>query len=636
MTRLKHLSLCLAALSLALGGCAGNDTRPSVDAGVVAAPVDSTPAVDDSLTTPVAELEEAEDLDETLSEWTVRDRALAFKPELQSLQETYDEAVALLAAGDLLSAQETLDEADASLGALQADSARVGRGLARVFLGSLQTRLDRLQEILDEEAMMHFAAPLSVADDSLVALWYGGLPEVPPRPLEIIRNERVDRWIRHFTGPGRATFQKWLDRGEAYRPVIEETLARHELPDELYYLAMVESGFNLKARSKAAAVGPWQFIRGTARRYGLAIDYWVDERCDIVRSTEAACQHLAHLYNIFQDWNLAMAAYNSGEFRVQSAARRAGSRDFWDLKLPRETRDYVPKMMAAVWIGRDPAAHGFTTAAPPPFRYEDVSVRDAVDLSVIAKKGRFKKSDLTCLNPHLLRWCTPPDRPGGYALHVPPGRGGHLETALAQLSREERMTFRTHKVRRGETLYEIARGYGTTVDAIMRRNNIHNPRTLSIGSRLVVPTHPDQPFRQPQPNGVRAAAEKVLPPLDVPAGMAKMLYTVRRGDNLSLIARRLGVSVGRLQRWNGLGRSTRIYPNQVLQYLATAREGAAPVQIAQGPVQRRVHVVRRGESLYSISRSYGTTVDALLGWNRGVSRNSILHPGDKLVLFVAD
>ncbi len=633
MIRFRPIILCLVVISVLLSACSQGTRQELPETDVVADMEAPTPAVVDTLSAADAAAEEI--AEETPSEWSLRDRALAFKPELQALQEHYDDAMHLLTQGDLLGAQEMLDHSYANLGEAQVDSVLNASGLAHLYLGSLQKRLDRLQEILDEESLMHFAAPLEVADDSLVALWYGGLPDSPARPLAIEQNARVQKWIDHFTGRGRKTYQQWLDRGMAYRPLIEEALERHELPPELYYLAMIESGFKTSARSSAGAVGPWQFIRGTARRYGLTVDYWVDERRDPVRSTEAACQYLSHLYGIFQDWNLAMAGYNSGEFRVQSAVRRAGSRDFWKLRLPRQTQDYVPKMMAAAWVGAHLEEYGFTETAHRTYTYENLEVSQAVDLSLIAKKGRFKRSSLEFLNPHLLRWCTPPDRPG-YEIHVPRGSTDRLETALASLSKDERVSFARHRVRRGETLYEIAKGYGTSVGSIIRRNNIRNPRLLRAGTTLVIPTHPDRGWQQPTPNGVAAAAAKVLPPLDVPSGKAKGFYTVRKGDNLSVIARRLGIGVKRLQRWNGMGRSTRIYPNQVLQYLyASPGSPGSGSQVADGGTpSRHIHVVKKGESLYSISRHYGTTVASLLGWNKQLSKETLLHPGDRLVLYL--
>lgn len=628
MSRSSLLTLCLATISILVAGCARDAGRPLPETGVVDEPAPMTTAAPDTIV-PVAELEIESD---RVDEWSLRDRALAFMPELQALQVEYDDAVHLMDHGDLLGAQEAIEAAYNSLTRAQADSELTAGAMSRLYLGSIQKRLDLLQEILDEESLMHFAAPLAVADDSLLALWYGGLTDAPSRPLSIERNARVDRWIEHFTGKGRKTFQEWLERGAPYRPLIESMLERYELPQELYYLAMIESGFKTSAHSSAGAVGPWQFIRGTGRRYGLTIDYWVDERRDFVRSTEAACQYLSHLHGIFQDWNLAMAGYNSGEFRVQSAVRRAGSRDFWRLRLPKQTQDYVPKMMAAAWIGERLEEFGFQAPAARPFAYEELKIDKAVDLSLIAKKGKFKRSSLEHLNPHLLRWCTPPDRPG-YAVHVPAGSSGRLQTALANLSQEERVSFARHRVRRGETLYDIAKGYGTTVNAIIRRNGIRNPRLLRTGANLIIPTHPDRGWREPTPNGVAAAAAKVLPPLDAPAGKVKGFYTVRRGDNLSVIARRLGLSVRSLQRWNGMGRSSRIYPNQVLQYLYSGAAGSGDLA-SGGAAERKVHVVSKGESLYSISRHYGTTIQRLLGWNSGLRKESILHPGDRLVLYV--
>jgi membrane-bound lytic murein transglycosylase D len=632
LIRLRIIIPALLLFSLTLSACSQGSLETQPETDVATETVYPVPEAVDTLAD-LAPLDEP--LDEGPSEWSLRDRALAFKPELQALQEQYDHAVHQIALGDLLGAQEMIDQAVLSLAEASLDSVIPAGGLSGLYLGSLQNRLDRLQEILDEESLMHFSAPLEVADDSLVTLWYGGLPDAPARPLILERNDRVDHWIKYFTGRGRKTYELWLERGASYRPHIEAALERYELPMELYYLAMIESGFKTSALSSAGAVGPWQFIRGTARRYGLTVDYWVDERQDPVRSTEAACQYLAHLYGIFQDWNLAMAGYNSGEFRVQSSVRRAGSRDFWKLRLPRQTQDYVPKMMAAAWIGARLSEYGFTEPkAETVFRYEELRVDQAVDLSLIAKKGRFKRSRLKYLNPHLSRWCTPPDRPG-YLVHVPPGSSGKLQTALADLSRDERVSFARHKVRRGETLYEIAKGYGTTVSAIIRRNNIRNPRLLRAGVNLIIPTHPDRGWRQPAPNGVAAAAAKVLPPLDVPANMVKGFYTVRRGDNLSVIARRLGVAVRKLQRWNGLGGATRIYPSQVLQYLYPGQSGTVAESDAKSATPtRHIHVVRKGENLSTISQRYGTTVKRLLTWNSGIGKESILHPGDRLVLYL--
>jgi membrane-bound lytic murein transglycosylase D len=633
----KSLILPFFALTLFLSACAPLQTfflSRDLEATPETSPEEilSTPdslqlAPVDTLATPIP-LPAMETLPAPpAQEWSIRDRALAFHPRLQELQESFDHAVHSLATGDLLHCQETLDEVDAYLETVKEDS--LVNGLTQLYLGSLRERIDRLQEILDEESLMQFSAPLAVADDSLLAIWYGGMPEIPSRPLRLVRNERVSKWIFYFTGKGRKTFELWMERGEIYRPLIESALDQHELPRELFYLAMIESGFSSSAKSSAGAVGPWQFIRGTGRRYGLSIDYWVDERKDFVRSTEAACQYLSHLYGIFQDWNLAMAAYNSGEFRVQATVRRSGSRDFWELKLPRQTRDYVPKMMAATIIASNLEEFGFSLPKARPFQYEDLSLKEAADLSLLSRKGNIPLKTLRKMNPQLLRWCTPPDR-GEYVLHVPKGKSRPLGKTLATLSRQEQIRFRKHRVKKGETLYDIAKGYGTTVKAITRQNGIQNPRLLRAGSQIVVPIHPDIPFRPSQNGGVASAAEKMLPSLSTPLGMGKSLYTVRKGENLSVIARKLGCRVRQLQDWNRLGPSSRIYPNQVLQFLhpeGSKAPGSSPRSV------KRTHVVAKGESLYRIGKKYGASVSEMRKWNPKLAARKVIHPGERLVVY---
>ncbi len=624
----KQLDVLLVASLLIVGACApgGEDKNLTTEVAEIPSVLDTT------LTIPVEEKPPEivhEAVEPVVSEWSLQDRALAFNPRLQQLQGSYDDAMHHYAIGDFLEAQEHLDQTAALFEEAEEDS--LGNGLTQFYLSSLQSRMDLLQDILDEEAVMRFAAPLEVADDSLLALWYGSLPKLPSRPLEVVRNERVDYWLKHFTGPGREAFQKWIDRGAPFRPLIEETLARYDLPPELYFLAMIESGFEPKVKSSAGAVGPWQFIRGTGRRYGLTIDYWVDERRDWVRSTEAASQYLSHLYGIFQDWDLAMAGYNSGEFRVMASMRRAGSRNFWDLRLPKQTRDYVPKMMAATIIGRDLVGHGFREAGlVEAFRYEDLSVDRAVDLTFLSKKGNIRLDRIKEMNPHLLRWCTPPDH-GAYAIHVPPGKTTRIADALDTLPRGDQISFARHKVKRGETLYDIAKGYGTSVDAIMRQNGIRNARRLRAGATLVIPTKSDVAYTPHPSSSVIRAAEKNLPAIPVAEGMSKDFYTVRRGDNLSIIGQKLGVKVADLQSWNGLSKTATIYPQQVLQFLRPARSGDA--KSSTNPVQR-VHVVRRGENLFQISRLYGATVYDLLDWNPKLKgKNALIHPGDELVVF---
>jgi membrane-bound lytic murein transglycosylase D len=252
-------------------------------------------------------------------------------------------------------------------------------------------------------ATMMFATPVAHADE-------------PPHgfdvPVEV--NPWVEKWIAHFTGPGRVTYKHWLNRAQAHRSDIETQLEQAGLPLDLLYLAMIESGFTEDARSHAGAVGVWQFMPATAREYGLRVDAWVDERLDPDRSTGAAIEFLGELYARYQNWHLAWAAYNCGSFRLDRAIQKAETADFWELvearALPAETRAYVPKLIAAAIIGHDPERYGFVTlesvqASLRPW----VSVDASVGLDVATACYRTNRDTVERLNPHLVDWTLPPD-----------------------------------------------------------------------------------------------------------------------------------------------------------------------------------------------------------------------------------
>ena len=251
--------------------------------------------------------------------------------------------------------------------------------------------------------------------------------KIPPEkrvriPVEI--NQHVESWIHYFSVKDHARFQRFLDRGQAYKDVVENTLEENDLPAELYYLAMIESGFRTDAFSHAKAAGVWQFISGTARRYGLRVDQYVDERKDPIRATEAAAKYLRDLYNVFGSWHLAMAAYNAGEIRVLRAVFKGRTRNFWDLieakALPRETANYVPKFLAVVLIGQNPEKYGFHSS-------RDVSsypnlvaipVHKSLSLKQIAKASNIDVDTLKNVNPHLANAKVPPS-PSMYEIWVP-------------------------------------------------------------------------------------------------------------------------------------------------------------------------------------------------------------------------
>jgi membrane-bound lytic murein transglycosylase D len=366
-------------------------------------------------------------------------------------------------------------------------------------------------------------------------------------PLET--NEAVERWIDFFSqGDGRSRFALYLKRAGAYEGMIRRKLREADLPEDLLYLAMIESGMNPAAYSRAHAVGMWQFIRGTGKLYDLRIDYWMDERRDPIASTDAAIRHLSDLYDEFGSWYLAAAAYNAGAGRVNRGIRRTGSTDFWDLAdarvLRSETRNYVPKLVAAALIARNPERYGFSDIEPdPPLEFDVVQVPDATSFDVLADAAGTTEDEIRHLNPQYPRRVTPPDQAA--EVRVPKGRAEAFTVAYAKVPADRRVTWLEHVVTRGQTLSHIASRYGVSVTAIRAANAWVNPRRLQIGQRLIIP----------RAGGTRVASATTAAPRPTPPD-GPLTVTVRRGDTLWAIARRYGVSTGDLMALNELRNST--------------------------------------------------------------------------------
>jgi LysM repeat protein len=309
--------------------------------------------------------------------------------------------------------------------------------------------------------------------------------------IPIASHPLVDSYIDYFSGRGRWFFQRWLSRGTRYLPMMESIFESQRLPKDLVYLAMIESGFSSKAYSSAAAAGFWQFIGSTGKRYGLRNDTWVDERRDFVLSTVAAGNYLNALYRQFGDWHLAWAGYNAGSARISRAMKKYGAKDFWDLlnhrdSLAKETQHYVPKLIAAALIGKEPERYGFTDVEKmSPLEYDEIEVSDSVDLQLVAKQFGYGTEIMHDLNPALRHNITPPGR--DFTLRVPKGEGEKVAAWLEDLPASERITYSVHKVRRGESLASIARRYKTSVIAICDFNKLPNERGVGAGKQLIIP-----------------------------------------------------------------------------------------------------------------------------------------------------
>ncbi|MGB2693346.1 MAG: LysM peptidoglycan-binding domain-containing protein, partial [Thermodesulfobacteriota bacterium] len=375
------------------------------------------------------------------------------------------------------------------------------------------------------------------------------LPDVAPddeKEIPVVLNDRVMHYMNYFQNRGRRSFSIWLARSGKFIPNMKVILQQRGMPTDLVYLAMIESGFNVKARSHAAAVGPWQFIKPTATRYGLRVDSWVDERMDPTKSTEAAANYLSDLYAMFQNWELAAAGYNCGEDRVQNAIDKYQINDFWQISeftLPKETKNYVPKLMAALIIAKDPAKYGFVGISyHEPVPFETVRVAPQKSLSEIARVIGVSPTTLKDLNPALLHDATPPGNP--YPIHVPPGYASIVNQKnqqIASLSNvnpsiaKSRSAF-TYKVRRGDSLGKIAGKYGTSVSKIKRANGLKSS-TIRVGQRLKIPGRYNKTtYASSNKKNTTYTAK----------------YKVKSGDTIGAIAARHRVSSSDIRRANGI------------------------------------------------------------------------------------
>src|SRR5579862_7538277 len=357
--------------------------------------------------------------------------------------------------------------------------------------------------------------------------------------LPLMMTDQVAGYIAYFSGHGRGVFERAYARSGRYHDMIVSVLKQEGIPQDLIYLAQAESGFHPLAVSRAGARGIWQFMAGRGSGYGLHHNMWVDDRQDPEKSTRAAARHLKDLYNQFGDWYLAMAAYNSGPGTVQAAVKRTGYADFWELYrrnvLPKETRNYVPIILAVTIMAKNPSQYGlYEVQMEHPADYDTLTIDYPVDLRLVAECVNSTPSELQDLNPSLLRMTTP--RVGKFALHLPAGTKDDYETAIASIPTDMRLWWRYHSVHAGDTLPSLARTYHTTVKAIETANHLDSTGDLESEARLVIPVAP----------GKHPASDT--------ATYARRItrYHVRRGDTVQSVADNFGISAQQLRRWNGL------------------------------------------------------------------------------------
>ncbi len=463
----------------------------------------------------------------------------------------------------------------------------------------------------------------------------------PTYDIPITINKDVEFFIDYFQTKIPKRFNMWLGRSTRYEPMMRAILREYGLPEDLVYVALIESGFSCQAYSKAAAVGPWQFIKASATRFGLKVDYYVDERQDPIKSTHAAAKYLRELYNEFGSWYLAAAAYNAGENKIRRALSRYQASDYWTIShrqrdyLATETKEYVPKMIAAALIAKEPAKYGFTEVPyEPPLAFDEVRVDPGVSLSVAAKAAGLSTSDLAALNTELKHGATPPAG-GMYTLRVPKGSAASFTQAYAQLTPAER----THHfapamvvTQKGDTLAELAKAHNLTLRQVAALNpRLSTKNRLKAGQRVYL--SPSRAVHEP----VRLAGASHAAPshAGAQAGTRRITHTVQKGDTIWHIAQTYNLDYRDISRWNG-SKAGKLGAGQKLVLYVPQAKAEARVETktasrgAMAEQRELTYKVQKGDNLWEISRRFKVSPASLKRWNN--LSDGTLNVGDRLVV----
>ncbi|WP_408096389.1 LysM peptidoglycan-binding domain-containing protein [Peredibacter sp. HCB2-198] len=451
--------------------------------------------------------------------------------------------------------------------------------------------------------------------------------------------KRMQFWVDYFTKQNRDRMQRFINNGEEYRHHIEAVFEQHGLPKELYFVGLIESGYYLGARSHASAVGPWQFIRGTGSRYGLKITSEIDERQDLFKATKAAAMYFKDLHNVFSSWELALSAYNAGEYGIIRRIMKHGTRDFYELsrnkQLPSETINYVPKVLAAMHVVNNAEKYGFVIPKKKHRLFDLTELRPVkknISLHSVARRMNVDIALLKKLNPELRRASTPRYFAGTYFLRVPKSKYSYrledisapvevakkvskpesrrdLNRRTANVANEDKVETevkpKLHRVRRGETLVSIARKYSMTPRELAQANDFKSWKTkVRIGQRL----------KLEGPDEQRVATRTVAQTPKVKATNKPIVYKVKRGDNLTDLARIFDLKVSKIKTANNLKRGQ--------------------IQVGQKIVlpgtQKGIYTVRKGDHLTKVAREFNQPIEALVKIN-SLKRRSI-YPGQKIIV----
>lgn len=593
--------------------------------------------------------------DEELNLEAAHNEAVEVDPEfLRRISDVYKIHVLSIDAqvqGDLVEAENYINESFAAIQALMDDYPEIqnNRRFAELYRSVLAEHSEfyGIEEVRSETEgdIFEIREELFSEKDDWIAEGYS-LPEnltFNKTEVPLIQNQHVNRHLMYYTLRRPEVMERWLQRSAYYFPMMREIFEEEGVPEELIHLSMIESGLVPTARSWASAVGMWQFIRATGRFYGLEVNWWIDERRDPIKATRAAAQHLRDLYEVWDDWHLALANYNLSPRGLRRGIRAAGGvEDYWAAYpyLPRETRGYVPGYIAATMIAMNPEEFGFEkpyTDQEYLYDFEVVEVDGLMPLEELANAASIPLDELKALNPELLRWATPPG--DNYPLKIPAGIEDEFLAAYQEIPKENRAQEVTmHTVSRGESLGYIANRYGTSVGALYASNENLNS-TIYPGQRIMVPVAggPSNPISADRPSNSSSVASSSgsssRSRSQAPPNTSSVTYTVKSGDTIGHIAEWHDVRAWQIRSWNGIGNTIRVgqrltvhvqsnrssYYNQINSMTFAQKQELERRQRAgedifalragsSGDGEVITYTVRRNDTLTAIAQRHGVSI----------------------------
>ncbi len=477
--------------------------------------------------------------------------------------------------------------------------------------GSISAFLEKFDNIQDFQKLKD-----SIKDSVKVTM---EVPDSSTYDMPIEWNERVENSILYLQTIGREHFITYLYRSGKYINLLKDILKEKNMPLDLAYLPLIESGFNSRARSWANAVGMWQFIPSTGRLYGLKSNWWYDEKMDFVKATYAACDYLSKLYRDFESWHLALAAYNCGEGSLSRAIKKYKTNNFWELNLRKQTYDYVPLYIAATVIAKDPEKYGFDVEYDKPIEFDTVIVDKPIDLKTIAEALGVSVEEIRELNPELLRDVTPPQY-RAYPLRIPANTKESFTQRYSELPSKTLYTM--HKVRKGETVSGIAKRYGVSPFNIIQANSLSRRYRIYPGQILKIPGYGESNLSQ------KTSANKGYPEADDNpdkiSASRYSTYKVKPGDTLEEIAKNYKTTTSDLKQLNSINDQDLIKTGDNLKVPSGNDDKKAQKIVT--------HKVKRGDTLWSIANYFRVPLQKLLEWN-SLPDPSYIRIGDRIKIF---